>query len=96
MQNLAAIGTLCPEYVSLMNLVERRVHPKDLPPDCELKQTEGSLQELRVVQMNNVDRLLCIDSAVYVPKGERGAITSHRVPLAPCWRVEKIECIDPP
>ena len=32
-QNLATIGSLDPEYIGLMSLVERRVQPKDLPLD---------------------------------------------------------------
>ena len=73
-QNLAQVGSLDPEYLGLMSLVERRVQPKDLPLDSELKQIEGCLQELRVVEMGNGDRLLCKDSAVYVPKGGRSSI----------------------
>ena len=55
-QNLAQIGSLDPEYLGLMSLVERRVQPKDLPLDSELKQIEGCLQELRVKEMGNGDR----------------------------------------
>ena len=68
-----------------MSLVERRVQPKDLPLDSELKQIEGCLQELRVVEMGNGDRLLCKDSAVYVPKGVRSSIlkTLHLTHSAP-------------
>ena len=43
-QNLAAVGSLDPEYIQLMNLIERRGNSKDLPPDCKLKQVEGSLK----------------------------------------------------
>ena len=49
-QNLAQIGSLDQEYLGLMSLVERRVQPKDLPLDSELKQIEGCLRELRVVE----------------------------------------------
>ena len=46
---------------------------------------EGCLQELRVVQMRNGERLLCRDSAVYVPKGARSNIltTLHLCHSAP-------------
>ena len=52
-ENLATIGSLDQEYIDLMSLVGRRVQPKDLPLDSELKQIEGSLKELRMVQMVN-------------------------------------------
>ena len=70
-ENLAQIGSLDQEYLGLMSLVENRTLPRDLPEDSELKQVKGCLQELRVVEMRNGDRLLCKDSAVYVPKEGR-------------------------
>ena len=41
-----------------------------------MKQIEGSLQELRVVTMSTGDRLLCRDTAVYVPAAERANMLS--------------------
>ena len=72
-ENLAQIGSLDQEYLGLMSLVENRTLPRDLSADSELKQVEGC-QELRVVEMRSGDRLLCRDSAVYVPKGARSNI----------------------
>ena len=84
-ENLAQIGSLDQEYLGLMALVENRTLARDLPEDSELKQVEGCLQELRVVEMRNGDRLLCKDSAVYVPKGGRTSIlkTLHLCHSAP-------------
>ena len=48
----------------MMKLVEDRVLPKNLPMESELKQIEGSLSELRVVEMCKGDRLLCKGEAV--------------------------------
>ena len=39
--------------------------------ESELKQIEGSLSELRVVEMSTGDRLLCKGEAVYVPASLR-------------------------
>ena len=47
--NLAQIGSLCPEYVSMLELVTNRTPPREIPPDSELKMIEGSLHEFRVV-----------------------------------------------
>ena len=58
------VGSLDPDYLQLMNLVERRVRAKDLPASSELKTIESSLEELRVVEMSTGDRLLCRGSAV--------------------------------
>ena len=69
--NLAQIGSLCPEYVRMLSLVENRTPTGEIPQDSELKMIEGSLQELRVVQLPTGDRLLCKDSAVFVPKAAR-------------------------
>ena len=44
-ENLAQIGSLDPEYVGMLALVENRTPPRDLPADSELKLVEGSLQE---------------------------------------------------
>ena len=84
-ENLAQIWSLDQEYLGLMSLVENRTLPRDLPEDSELKQVEGCLQELRVVEMRNGDRLLCKDSVVYVPKGARTSIlkTLHLCHSAP-------------
>ena len=84
-ENLAQIGSLDQEYFGLMALVENKTLPRDLPKYSELKQVEGCLQELRVVEMRNGDRLLCKDSAVYVPKGGRTSIlkTLHLCHSAP-------------
>ena len=83
--NLAQIGSLFPEYVSMLALVENRTPPREIPPDSELKMIEGSLQEFRVVQLSTGDRLLCKDSAVYVPKSARENIlrTLHLCHHAP-------------
>ena len=83
--NLAQIGSLCPEYVSMLALVENRTPPRELPANSELKLVEGSLQEFRVVQLASGDRLLCKDSAVYVPKSARENIlrTLHLCHHAP-------------
>ena len=62
----------------MLALVENRTPPRDLPADSELKQVEGSLQELRVVQLGSGDRLLCRDSAVYVSKTARSNILKTR------------------
>ena len=90
MENLAQIGSLDPEYLGMLALVENRTPPRDLPADLELKQVEGSLQELRVVQLRSGDRLLCRDSAVYVPKSARGNIlnTLHLCHHAPGSMIE--------
>ena len=84
-ENLAQIGSLCPEYVGMLALVENRTPPRDLPADSELKLVEGSLQEFRVMQLWSGDRLLCKDSAVYVPKSARDNIlkTLHLCHHAP-------------
>ena len=88
--NLAQIGSLCPEYVSMLALVENRTPPRELPADSELKLVEGSLQEFRVVQLRSGDRLLCKDSAVYVPKSARENIlrTLHLCHHAPGSMIE--------
>ena len=86
-QNLAQIGSLDQEYLGLMSLIERRVQPKDLPLDSELKQIEGCLQELRVVEMSNGDRLLCKDSAVYVPKGGRSSKKKLGNETCSIWKI---------
>ena len=49
-EHLAQIGYLDQEYLGLMSLMENRTLPRDLPVDSELKQVEGCLQELRVVE----------------------------------------------
>ena len=84
-ENLAQIGSLDQEYLGLMSLVENRTLPRDHLADSELKQVVGCLQELRVVEMRNGDRLLYRDSAVYVPKGARNNIfkTLHLCHSAP-------------
>ena len=74
--NLAKTGSLCPEYVRMLSLVENRTPPGQIPQDSELKMIEGSLPELRVVQLPSGDRLLCRDSAVFVPKAARENILS--------------------
>ena len=84
-ENLAQIGSLDQEYLGMIALVENRTRPRDLPADSELKKVEGSLQELRVVQLRSGDRLLCRDSAVYIPKSARSNILkvlhlSHAAP----------------
>ena len=83
--NLAQIGSLCPEYVSMLALVENRTPPREIAPDSELKMIEGYLQEFGVVQHSSGDRLLCRDSAVYVPKSARENIlrTLHLCHHAP-------------
>ena len=53
--NLAQIGSLCPEYVSMLTLVENRTPLREIPPDSELKMIEGSLQEFRVLQLSTGD-----------------------------------------
>ena len=85
MENLAQIVSLDQEYLGMMALVENRTPPRDLPADLELKQVEGCLQELRVVQLRSGDRLLCRDSVVYVPKTARSNIlkTLHLCHSAP-------------
>ena len=84
-ENLAQIGSLDQEYLGMMALVENRTLPRELPADSELKQVEGCLQELRVVQLRSGDRLLCKDSAVYIPKSARSNIlkTLHLSHAAP-------------
>jgi hypothetical protein len=74
-QNLAGVASLDEDYLEIMRLVEKQVHPKHLPLDCELKKVEGALEEIRVVTMTNGDRIMCKDSAVYIPASER----SHMV-----------------
>ena len=83
--NLAMVGSLDPDYLQLMQLVERRGRAKDLPASSELKTIEGSLEELRVVEMSTGDRLLSRGSAVYVPASMRGSImdTLHLTHAAP-------------
>ena len=49
---LAEAGSLDPEYLRMCNLVENRSRAKDIPADCELKQVEGLLEELKVVEMS--------------------------------------------
>ena len=63
MLNMAQVGSLDTSYLEMMKLVEDRVSPKNLPVDCELKQIEGTLSELRVVEMSTGDRLLCKELA---------------------------------
>ena len=48
MENLAQIGSLRPEYVGMLALVENRTPPRDLPADSELKLVEGSLQGVEI------------------------------------------------
>ena len=84
-ENLGQIGSLDQEYLGLIALVENRTRPKDLPADSKLKKVEGSLQELRVVQLRGGDRILARDSAVYIPKPARSNILkvlhlSHAAP----------------
>ena len=69
--NMAQVGSLDTSYLEMMKLVEDRVQPKNLPMESELKQIEGSLSELRVVEMSTGDRLLCKGEAVYVPASLR-------------------------
>ena len=78
----------------MMNLIVRRVKPKDLPIDLELKMMEGSLEKLRVVLMEAGDRLLCRGSEAFVPQGEREAMlnTLHLTHSAPDSMLA-IECI---
>ena len=42
----------------MCNLVQNRSHARDIPEDCELKQVEGLLEELRVVEMSTGARIL--------------------------------------
>ena len=84
-ENLAQIGSLDQKYLGMIALVEIRTRPKDLPADSELMKVEGSLQERRVVQLRSGDRILCRDSAVYIPKPARSNILkvlhlSHAAP----------------
>ena len=72
---MAQVGSLDTNYLDMMKLVEDRIAPKNLPVDCELKQIEGTLSELRVVVMSTGDRILCKGEAVYVPSSLR----SHMV-----------------
>ena len=82
---LAKIASLCPDYLRMLSLVEERTPPGEIPPDSELKAIEGTLSELRVVHLPSGDRLLCKDSAVFVPKAARQNILStlHLVHHAP-------------
>ena len=55
----------------MCNLVEGRCRSADIPPDSELKQVEGIMEELKVVQMSTGARILVRGDEVYVPAGER-------------------------
>ena len=55
----------------MCNLVEGRCRSSDLPKDSELKQVEGLLEELWVVEMSTGARILVRGDEVYVPQGER-------------------------
>ena len=68
---LAEAGSLDAEYLRMCNLVENRSRAKDIPADCELKQVEGLLEELKVVEMSTGARILVRNDEVYVPQGER-------------------------
>ena len=59
--NLGQIASLDQEYLGMIALVENRTRPKDLQAESELKKVEGSLQELRVVQLRGGDRILARD-----------------------------------
>ena len=67
--NMAQVGSLDTSYLEMMKLVEDRVQPKNLPVDSELKQIEGSLSELRVVEMSTGNILHGI-----LPGGDFGEI----------------------
>ena len=68
---MAEAGSLDPNYLMMCNLVEDRCCPADIPLDSELKQVEGILEELKVVQMSTGARILVQGEEVYVPAGER-------------------------
>ena len=70
---LAEAGGLDADYLRMCNLVHNRSQARDIPEDCELKQVEGLLEELRVVEMSTGARILVRNDEVYVPKG-RGSI----------------------
>ena len=70
-QNLASVASLDENYLEMMRYIENRTHPKQIPVTCELKKVEGALAEMRVVTMNNGDRLIAKDMAVYIPTSER-------------------------
>ena len=55
----------------MCNLVEGRCKSFDIPPDSELKQVEGIMEELKVVEMNTGARILVRGEEVYVPAGEK-------------------------
>ena len=51
----------------MCNLVEGRCRSSDIPTDSELKQVEGLLEELRVVEMSTGARILVRGDEVYLP-----------------------------
>ena len=57
----------------MCNLVQNRSHARDIPEDCELKQVEGLLEELRVVEMSTGARILVRNYKVFCAKGGEGA-----------------------
>ena len=69
--SLAEAGGLDADYLLMCNLVQNRAHAKDIPEDCELKQVEGLLEELRVVEMSTGARILVRNDEVFGPKRER-------------------------
>ena len=68
---MAEAGSLDPNYLMMCNLVEGRCRSADIPQDSELKQVEGIMEELKVVQMSTGARILVRGEEVYVPAGER-------------------------
>ena len=70
-QNLAAVASLDENYLEMMRHIENRTHPKQIPVNCELKRVEGALADMRVVTMNNGDRLIAKDRAAYIPTSKR-------------------------
>ena len=66
---LAEAGSLDAEYLRMCNLVQNRSKAKEIPADCELKQVEGLLEELKVAEMSTGARILVRNDEVYVPQG---------------------------
>ena len=68
---LAEAGSLDAEYLRMCNLVQNRSKAKEIPDDCELKQVEGLLEELKVVEMSTGASILVRNDEFYVPQRER-------------------------
>ena len=70
--NIADLGNLDVEYLSMMNAIENKVESKDLQSDSELRQISGCRDQISLVEMEKGTRLIVKnETEILIPKSMR-------------------------